>query len=428
MALESQELRSPGSRMKITGFELFPVRVPPPHFGGKNWLFIRLDTDQDISGYGELNTIGSPFRLLLLAQMVEDIIDQFVIGHDPYNLERLWDTLYGHAGYSHYPEQTRLSVISALDMACWDILGKTAGRPIVDLIGGRFRDKVRTYTYMNPGDPLGDVSQAKVAFAKDPAAMAKRAVEYIELGFTALKFDPFSSRVSFEQTQGQTIPLQYSLSALDAAEASMSAVRDAVGSRVDIILGTHGQMTAAGAIRLARRLERFDPLWFEEPVPPERPDEMAIVARGTSIPIATGERLTTKYDFARLVDAHAAAVFNFDVGSVGGILEAKKIAGIAEASYVQIAPHVAAGPLIAAASIQIALSCPNLLIMEGVETFGGLQADIVDPPIEWANGYVLPNDRPGLGHDLNEDLARSLAPRTGDRGPALLHGYERGRV
>jgi galactonate dehydratase len=148
------------------------------------------------------------------------------------------------------------------------------------------------------------------------------------------------------------VPLQFSLSAAATAERVIGAIRDEVGNDCDIIIGTHGQMTAAGALRIAQRLERFDPLWYEEPCPPENIAALAEVARRTTIPVATGERLTTKFDFARLIEHRAAAIFNFDVGQVGGILESKKIAGMAEAHYLQVAPHVYGGPLIAAAALQ----------------------------------------------------------------------------
>jgi galactonate dehydratase len=405
--------------MKITGVETFPVLTPPPHRGGTNWMFLRLDTDAGVSGYGEAMLLSSGFRLPAVAMLIRDLVEQYVLGHDPYNIELLWDRLYGHAGYSHYPEQTKVGIISALEMACWDIVGKDLGKPIYNLIGGMARDRVRTYTYIYAEELGGDVRATNRDLWMTPDALAVRARHYVDLGFTGVKFDPFSAEVSFDQGQGQIVPVEYSMKALDTAEACVGAIRASVGNEADILIGTHGQMTAAGAIRVAKRLEKFDPLWFEEPVPPENMAEMAKVARGTSIPITTGERLTTKYDFARLIAAEAAAIFNLDIGQVGGILEAKKIAALAEAHYLQISPHVYNGPLIAAASIQVAISSPNFLIMESIERFEGLHADLVDPPLNWVDGYIVPSGRPGLGHDLNEDLARRLAPGD-DSGPSLL--------
>jgi galactonate dehydratase len=393
--------------MKITGVETFPIEVPPPHKGGRVWLFLRLDTDTGASGYGEVMMLASAFRPSAMAALIEDLVTGHLLGHDPYEIELLYEKLYARAGYSHYPEQTKLAIISGLEMACWDIVGKDLDQPVHRLLGGAVRDRVRTYTYIYPDDS-SDV--ARHALWVRPDEVAERAAYYADLGFTAIKLDPFGTVVTPDQSLGQLVPVQYSLTALDTAEAVIRKIREAVGSRCDILVGTHGQMTAAGAIRVARRLEPYDPLWFEEPVPPENMAEMAKVARGCRIPITTGERLTTKYDFARLIEHQAAAIFNLDVGQVGGILESKKIAAMAEAHYLQISPHVWGGPLIAAASVQLALCCPNFLIMEAIERFDGLHAELLDQPIRWREGYVIPPDRPGLGHNLREDVARQLAP------------------
>ncbi|HEY3881381.1 MAG TPA: mandelate racemase/muconate lactonizing enzyme family protein [Trebonia sp.] len=398
--------------MKVTGFEVFPVVCPPPYRGGRNWLFVRLDTDRGTRGYGEMMLLGTGFRLPVLAAMVADIIEQAVIGHDPYDTELLFDKVYGRAGYSHYPELTKLGILSAIEMACWDIIGKDCGQPVYKLLGGAMRDRVRTYTYVydDPDGRRGDGAPLSRDVWLDPAYAASRARHYADLGFTAVKVDPFSLTLTHDQSLGQNVPLQFSLSAADTAERVISAIRDELGAACDIIIGTHGQMTTAGALRIARRLERFDPLWFEEPCPPENMTALAEVARGTTIPIATGERLTTKFDFARLIEQRAAAVFNFDVGQVGGILEAKKIASMAEAHYLQVAPHVYGGPLIAAAALQLSLCSPNFLIMEAVERFDGVHAQFTESSFEWRDGYLTPPQRPGLGFDLREDVARAHAP------------------
>jgi 2-dehydro-3-deoxyphosphogalactonate aldolase len=194
----------------------------------------------------------------------------------------------------------------------------------------------------------------------------------------------------------------------------MKRLREAVGTRADLLFGTHGQFTTSGAIRLAKQLEPFDPLWFEEPCPPERPEEMARVARATSIPIATGERLTTKYEFARVLETGAASILQMALGRVGGILEAKKIAGMAETHYAQIAPHLYCGPIEGAANIQLAACIPNFLILEGIETWGGFHAEILKTPVRWEDGYVIPPTEPGLGVELNEEVALRH-PYDGDR-------------
>jgi 2-dehydro-3-deoxyphosphogalactonate aldolase len=279
-------------------------------------------------------------------------------------------------------------------MACWDIVGKALERPVYELLGGRVHDKLRAYTYLYPQE--GDRTDVYL----DAELAAARAAEYVELGFTAVKLDPAGPYSAFD-------PRQPSLDALERCESFVAAIREAVGSRADILFGTHGQFTPAGAIRLAKRLEPYDPLWFEEPVPPENPKAMAQVAAATSIPVATGERLTSKYEFSRLLEAGAATIVQPNLGRVGGILEAKKIAGLAEAHYAQVAPHLYSGPVVGAANIQLATCSPNFLILEGILTWQGFTAEILKTPISWQEGYVIPPTAPGLGVELDENVARA---------------------
>ncbi|HXZ65955.1 MAG TPA: mandelate racemase/muconate lactonizing enzyme family protein [Streptosporangiaceae bacterium] len=407
--------------MKVTGIEVFPISLPPPARGGSRWMILRLDTDAGISGYGEMMLLSNPFRWPVVAAMLADLVEQALVGHDPYHAEQRFDRIYGRAGYSHAPEQTKLAMLSALDMACYDIVGKDLGQPVHRLLGGPLRDKVRTYTYLYADEADASLQQSLRKLWLDPGYSAARARHYVDLGFTAVKLDPFSLTVSEDQALGQIVPLQFTPQALETAESVVAAIRAEVGSAADILIGTHGQMTPASAIRFARRIETYDPLWFEEPVPPENAAALAEVARATTIPITTGERLTSKHDFARLLSHEAAAIFNFDVGLVGGILEAKKIAAMAEAHYVQIAPHVYGGPMIAAASLELSLCSPNFLIMEGVETFGGIYDELADPPFDWRDGFLYPSGRPGLGHNLREDVARRLRPD--GPGPSLVRVY-----
>ena len=227
-----------------------------------------------------------------------------------------------------------------------------------------------------------------------------------------MKFDPVMPMGAFD-------PRQLSLEALENAELVTKNIREAVGSKCDLLIGTHGQMTTSSAIRLARRLEQFDPLWFEEPVPPENMKEMQRVAQSTSIPVASGERLTTKYEFVELLERQAAAILQPALARVGGILEAKKIAGMAEAHYAQLAPHLYCGPIEAAANIQIATCSPNFLIQESIETFGGFYAELLKEPLRWENGYIVPPTKPGLGVELDEEVAASH-PYTGPIFPEMV--------
>ncbi|MEM7423989.1 MAG: mandelate racemase/muconate lactonizing enzyme family protein, partial [Pseudomonadota bacterium] len=340
----------------------------------------------------------------VVAAMIEDVYARHFDGADPHRIEHLWRLTYG-SGYSARPDPSLVGVLSGLEIACWDILGKAAGKPVYDLLGGRCRDRVRTYTYLYPAD--GDVYPEFDAdtIYTNPDLAAERALDYLALGFNALKFDPAGPYTVYD-------PHQPRLEDLERSGAFCRALREAVGTRADLLFGTHGQFTTSGAKRVARRIEPFEPLWFEEPVAAEMPEQMAEVARSTSVPIATGERLTTKYEFARVLACGAAAILQPALGRVGGILEARKIAAMAEAHYAQMAPHLYCGPVEGAANIQFAFSIPNFLILESIERFDGFQAELVKGVI-WQDGFILPNGEPGLGIEFDADLARAN-PYKGD--------------
>jgi galactonate dehydratase len=375
--------------MKLVDIRTFVVGNPPPHYGGRYFVFVKLTTDERVHGFGEAYCV--PFDPHLVARLLQDVFARFLLDEDPHDIESFWRRAYS-AGYTQHPDLTLMGVISALEMACWDIIGKQAGQPIYKLLGGRVHERLRTYTYIysRPGDST-DVYM-------DPDLAAERAAEYLSQGFTALKFDPAGPYSAFDGRQ-------LAMADLDRCERFCRQLRAAVGLRADLLFGTHGQMTAAGAIRLARRLEPFEPLWFEEPVPPDAPEEMARVARATTIPIAAGERLATKYDFARLLRLGAAAILQMNLGRVGGLLEAKKIAAMAETQHVQIAPHLYCGPIVGAANIQLATCSPNFLILEGIERWDGFHAQLLQRGLQWEAGYLIPPAEPGLGVELNEAVA-----------------------
>ena len=386
--------------MKLAGIQTFVVGNPPPHFGGRYFVFVKLTTHDAVSGIGEAYCV--PFDPHLVAKMIEDVYARYAEGRDPHDVEALWRRVYS-SGFTQHPDLTMMGVLSALEMACWDIIGKAANQPVYKLLGGQVHERLRAYTYIYPRP--GDQSDVY----HDPDLAAVRAAEYLAQGFTALKFDPAGPYSAFDGRQ-------LSLDALELSERFARQLREAVGTKADLLFGTHGQMTAAGAIRLAKRLEPYDPLWLEEPVPPDAPEEMAKVARATSIPIATGERLATKYDFARLLQAGSAAIFQMNLGRVGGLLEAKKIAGMAEVHHVQIAPHLYCGPVVGAANVQLATCSPNFLILESIESWGGFHSEILKTPIQFEQGHVIPSTAPGLGVELDEAVALAN-PYTG----TMLH-------
>jgi galactonate dehydratase len=382
--------------MKLTDIKTYVVGNPPPHYGGRYFVFVKLTSDSRVDGIGEAYCV--PFDPHLVEKLIVDVFQRYLHGQDPHHIEKMWRRVYS-AGFTQHSDVTMMAVLSALEMACWDIVGKEAGQPVYNLLGGQVHEKLRSYTYIyaRPGDTT-DVY-------RDPDLAAERAAEYLGQGFTALKFDPAGPYSAFDGRQ-------LSLVEIDRSVRFCRQLREAVGMKADLLFGTHGQMTAAGAIRLAKQLEPYDPLWFEEPVPPDAPEEMAKVARATSIPIATGERLATKYDFGRLLRAGGAAILQMNLGRVGGILEAKKIAGMAEVDHVQIAPHLYCGPVVGAANIQLATCSPNFLILESIERWDGFHAQILKKPVRWEAGYVIPPTEPGLGIELNEAVIAKF-PYTG---------------
>lgn len=313
-------------------------------------------------------------------------------------------------GFGHQIDATKTAIISGLEMACWDIVGKDAGKPVYELLGGAVRDRIRTYTYVYNVKSGGEVKKKSSGKTKTPtfsqraAVDAENILQCLDAGFTAVKLDPLSLSLEYDDWK-QFVPINLSRESLHLAEMRFEKMRAAVGDRIDIGIGTHGQMSASSAIRLAKRLEPFDPFFFEEPVPPDNIDEMADVARKTSIRIATGERLSSLYEYNQVLQKGAARLLQFDIGRMGGILQAKKAAAIAEAHYAHIAPHYWGGPILMAANIQIDTCCLNFEVQECLGKMDGLWADILLDPIEWKRGFIIPSKRPGLGYEINEAVA-----------------------
>ncbi len=385
--------------MQIERLETHIVAVPPPYIGGMYWIFVSLTTRCGITGIGEV--YASTFHPKVMEQALKDVFERYLQGHDPHHIERFYRECYS-SGFTQRPDLTMMGAFSGLEMACWDIIGKACDKPVYELIGGKVFDKLRSYTYLYPVDKNGQYNY------DNPELAAECAIANKELGFTAVKFDPAGPYSAYSGHQ-------IALSSLERSATFCEKIRQAVGNDCDLLFGTHGQMTPASAIRLARRIEPYDPLWFEEPVPPGQNSAMAEVAAKTSIPIATGERLTTKYEFHDVLQHKAAAILQMNLGRVGGILEAKKIASLAEVHYCQIAPHLYNGPVGAAASIQLATATPNFLIQESIGTWDGFHAEILEEKITWQNGYIIPNDKPGLGINLNMEVVKAHSPYTDQR-------------
>jgi L-alanine-DL-glutamate epimerase-like enolase superfamily enzyme len=261
------------------------------------------------------------------------------------------------------------------------------------LLGGRMNERIRAYTYLYPL-PHHDLS----LFWTSPEMAAESALDCVSCGYTAIKFDPAGPYTM----RGGHMP---AMSDITMSVAFCRAIREAVGDRADLLFGTHGQFTTAGAIRLGQALEPYSPLWYEEPIPPDNIEEMARVARAVRIPVSTGERLTTKAEFAAVLRAGAAEILQPALGRAGGIWEMKKVAAIAEAHNAQLAPHLYAGPVEWAANVHLATSIPNILMAETIET--PFHSALIKGGIKVEDGFITPPDAPGLGIEVDETLARA---------------------
>ena len=385
--------------MEVAKLNTYVVATPEPHIGGMYWIFLSIETKCGILGVGEV--YSASFHPEVVVKGIKDVFERYLKGHDPHHVERLYRECFS-SGFTQRPDLTMMGVLSGLEMACWDIIGKDANKPIYELIGGKVHDKLRSYTYLYPKDKNGMLNY------EDPELGAESAVSFMEQGFSAIKFDPAGPYSSYSGHQ-------ISLKRLTHCENYTQKIREAVGDNCDILIGTHGQLSPSSAVRLAKRLEKFDPLWFEEPVPPGQSSAMSEVAKKTKIPVATGERLTTKYEFYDVLKNNAASIIQMNLGRVGGILEAKKIASLSEVFYAQIAPHIYNGPVGAAASIQLSAATPNFLIMESVRTWDGFHSEVLKDSIQWSNGNIIPSDKPGLGIELNFDVVSSNSPYKGKK-------------
>ncbi|WP_428511545.1 mandelate racemase/muconate lactonizing enzyme family protein [Roseovarius sp.] len=382
--------------MKLKDLDIIVTSPPAPGWGGQYWILVKLTTDNGITGWGECyaSSVGPD----AMTAVITDVFSRHMQGENPENIEFMFRRAYS-SGFTQRPDLTVMGAFSGLEIACWDILGKARERPVWALLGGRMNDRIRAYTYLYP------LQQHDITpFWTSPDMAAESALDLLSRGYTAVKFDPAGPYTM----RGGHMPAGTDIS---LSAAFCKAIREAVGDRADLLFGTHGQFTTAGAIRLAKAIEPYDPLWYEEPVPPDNVAEMAKVAGATSIPVATGERLTTKAEFAPLLRSGAASILQPALGRVGGIWEAKKIAAMAEVYNAQMAPHLYAGPVEWAANVHFAASIPNILMAETIET--DFHNRLIKNKIRVEDGFITPPVAPGLGIEVDEDLARAH-PFTGD--------------
>lgn len=394
--------------MKLEKIDTFTVKVPPPGLGGRYFYFIKLTTDDGVVGWGETSVLDCLYEMPKSFDVVMgELFAKFLKGKDPMRRELINFDL--HASFAErHPNLLASGFMSAVDIALCDIAGKAIGQPVYNLFGGKFREKIRSYSYISRTEP--DLPNYSRLWLNEPEATVDIALAMVEQGFTALKIDPVTFfHPFFNKADENTLRSPFHMSRADYryVDKILSMLKSALGDRADIIIGTHGQLTTASAIRLAKQMEKFDPLWFEEPVPPENAREIAKVRQSTSIPISTGERNASIFDFQRLLEEGAAGILQPDLGASGGITACHKIATLAEPYYAEMAPHVWGGPIIYAAAVQVDACMSNFLIQETIMDGHTAFFDEICPGgIEWRKGYVIPPDGPGLGIEMDEKALR----------------------
>jgi len=363
------------SDVSITGVETYLVANP-----WKPWVFVELETNAGVTGIAEATTHDKP-RTVAAAI---DEMSNFFIGRDPFDTESLWLEMYRDEWFSKNIINT--TVVSAVDMACWDIKGKVLDKPVYDLLGGPVHGtELRAYAngwYQDTGGT--------------PEGFAEAAEQVVDDGYDAMKFDPFG-------TAWQAMSRKEQNNAVDI----VGAVRETVGPDIDLLIECHGRFSAGQAVDIARDLDEFDPTWFEEPCPPDSINSLAEVSRKSPIPVATGERHMTKHDFYELVTRTDVDVLQPDLMNTGGITEGKKIAGLAEADHVDIAPHNPQGPVAGAIYGHFCTSIPNFRIQEMFQTYDVDWVDnLLKDPLVVEGGYMQIPDGPGYGIELDHDVIK----------------------
>ena len=343
-----------------------------------NWVFVKVYTDAGIDGVGEATL---EYKEKALVGAVEHI-KEYLVGKDPRDIELHWHTIYRDAYWRG--GAVLMSALSAVETALWDILGKSLNVPVYQLLGGKVRDKVRIYV------------NGWFAGAKEPEEFGEKAKIAVQRGVTAMKWDPFGKNY-----------LEISNKDLDKALRCVDEVRKAVGNDVDLLIEGHGRFNIPTSVKIAKELEQFKPMLFEEPVPPDNLDALKEVKMRSNISISAGERLYTRWDYKRMFDLMAADYIQPDVSHAGGISELKKIAAEAECRYIAFAPHNPSGPVAIAATLQLAACCQNFSILEIMYSDVDYRKDVTNEAIEYEDGFIKIPDKPGLGIEINEEACEA---------------------
>ncbi|MGY6212995.1 galactonate dehydratase [Cytobacillus firmus] len=361
--------------MKITKLSLY--KVPP------RWLFLKIETDEGISGWGEPVVEG---RAETVKAAVNELSD-YIIGRNPNDIEDIWQTLYRGGFYRGGP--ILMSAISGIEQALWDIKGKYYSIPVYEMLGGKARQKIKVYSWIGGDRPAEVAAEAKVKQ---------------EQGFQAIKMNA-SEEMNYID----------SFSKVEAVIERVASIREALGKDFGIGVDFHGRVHKTMAKTLVKELEPYRPMFIEEPVLPENNEALREIALHTTCPIATGERMYTRWGFKQLLQDGYVDIIQPDLSHTGGILEGKKIAAMAEAYDVSIAPHCPLGPMTLASSVHLDASTPNFIIQEqslGIHYNQGMDIlDYINNPEVFAykDGYVNIPDQPGLGIEINEEKVKQAA-------------------
>ncbi len=355
--------------------------------GGRNFLFLKVETDEGLYGLGEA---GITWRELAVIGFVEQL-KPLLVGADPARIEHLWQTMF-RGGF--FPAgRVGCAAISAIDMALWDLRGKTLGVPVFDLLGGSLRDRVVCYPHTS---------------APTPAEAAEKARQLVAEGWRFIRLGVPSREELFEPGP-----------AVRAAVAEFAAVREAVGDAIEVCIDLHTRLDPPESIVLCRALEPYRPYFLEDPLRSENPASFHQLRRHVHAPLAAGEQFATKWEFRELIEAELINYARVDLCIVGGITEAKKIAGWCETHYINLAPHNPLGPVSTAACLHLCLATPNFGVLELPRRPGTLFPDVFTGQPEFADGHLLPPERPGLGLEFHEEAAARYPFQPGNS--PLLH-------
>jgi len=381
--------------LKITDVKVFRMATPVHKTAGTNWLFVRIDTDAGISGWGEGSLQYKD------AALEAEILDfgKFLEGKDPRRIDWIWSSLYRRVTWAGGP--VSMSAISAIDLALWDLKAKSLDIPVWELAGGMHREKVRVYAngwFEDLSESVPGVPAETVARQASPELHAEAALRLKDAGWTALKFYPFGGP--------QTITPQRIQHGIDLVRA----VRDAVGPDMEIGIDVRARLDPWSAGRVAQQLEQFNIAWMEEPILYDNIEAMAEFARSVNVPVSTGEQLYNRWEFRPLLATNTIRMIQPDICHCGGFSETRKIANMAETYYVPVAPHNSNGPISTLASLHLDMSIPNAFMQEIFVSFIDRYQEVLTNPIDISDGHATVPSGPGWGADIDLDVLVKYPP------------------